>query len=107
MPLWGPDPAEQIFSFCKHQVFIFTVLGRAQEVLTDLNSSPELVRIQLCIIMGLDRAGLQAGVSLQFAAAPAAGGDRGEARQSRGGRLRSSQLEAGGRPGEEAAVSGA
>ena len=57
--------------------------------------------------MGLDRAGLQAGVSLQFAAAPAAGGDRGEARQSRGGHLRSSQLEAGGRPGEEAAVSGA
>ncbi|CAM9529052.1 unnamed protein product [Rangifer tarandus platyrhynchus] len=73
-----------------------SVLGRVQEVLTDLNSSPELIRIQLSIIMGLDRAELQAGASLQFAAAPAAGDDCGETRQSRGGRPRSSQLEAGG-----------
>lgn len=54
--------------------------------------------------MGLDRAELQAGVSLQFAAAPAAGGDCGETETRRPPAL----LTAGSRwPGEEAAVSGA
>lgn len=43
-----------------------------QEVLIDPNSSPECIQIQLSIIMGLDRAELQAGVRLQFVA-PAAG----------------------------------
>lgn len=32
MNLWGPDPAVQIFSFCKHWVVIFYVLVLIQEV---------------------------------------------------------------------------
>ena len=69
-----------------------------QEVLIDLNSSPECIQIQLSIIMELDRAEFQAGVRLQFGA-PAAGGDCGGRPAEQRSRLRSPQLDAGGQGG--------